>query len=66
MTKDRIKNSDPIMIVDDCIDDVDRACNPLGRYYRHNCMHAGTTRMVLDEYGRCAYCAKLGCWKLDA
>lgn len=31
MNKDRI-NSDPI-IVDDYIDDVDRACNPLGRFY---------------------------------
>ena len=25
MTKDRIKDSDPIMIVDDCMDHVDRA-----------------------------------------
>lgn len=66
MTKDQIKDSDLIMIVGDYIDDVDRVCNPLGRFYRHNGMHAGTTRMVLDEFGRCAYCVKLGCWKLDA
>ena len=66
MTKDRIKDSDPIMIEDDCIDDVDRALNPLGRFYRHNAMHAGTTRMVLDEFGRCARCVKLGFWKPDA
>ena len=62
----RIKDSDPIMIVDDCIDNVDRACNPLGRFYRHNGMHADTARMVLDEFGRCAYCVKLGFWKPDA
>ena len=66
MTKDRIKDSDPIMIVDDCIDHVDRALTPLGRFYRHNAMHAGTTRMVLDEFGRCARCVKLGFWKPDA
>jgi hypothetical protein len=33
---------------------------------RHNAMHAGTTRMVLDEFGRCAKCVKLGWWKPDA
>ena len=66
MTKDRIEDRDPIMIEDDCIDDVDRALNPLGRFYRHNAMHAGTTRMVLDEFGRCAHCVKLGFWKPDA
>jgi hypothetical protein len=66
MSKDRIEHGDPIMIADDCIDDVDRACNPLGRFYRHNGMHAGTARMVLDEFGRCAYCVKLGFWKPDA
>jgi len=38
------------IIVDDCIDD----------------MHAGTTRMVLDDFGRCAYCVKLGFWRPDA
>ena len=66
MTKDRIMDSDPIMIVDDCIDGEDRALAPLGRFYRHNAMHAGTTPMVLDEFGRCARCVKLGFWKPDA
>ena len=56
----------PVEIEDDCIDDVDRASNPIGRFFRHNAMHAGTTRMVLDEFGRCARCVKLGFWKLDA
>jgi hypothetical protein len=40
--------------------------NPLGRFHRHNNMHAGTIPMVLDEFGRCAYCVKLGYWKPDA
>jgi hypothetical protein len=31
MTKDRIEDRDPIEIKDDCIDDVDRTLNPLGR-----------------------------------
>ena len=66
MTKDRIKDSDPIMIVNDCIDHVDRMLNPIGRFFRHNAMHASTTQMVLDEFGRCARCVKLGFWKLDA
>ena len=65
MTKDRIEDGDQIR-VDDCIDDVDRALNPMGRFFRHNAMHAGTTRMVLDEFGRCAKCVKLGWWKPDA
>jgi hypothetical protein len=56
----------PVEIEDDCIDDVDRASNPIGRFFRHNAMHAGTTRMVLDEFGRCAYCVKRGFWKPDA
>lgn len=64
MTKDRIE-ADQIRI-DGCIDDVDLALNPLGRFFRHNAMHAGTTRMVLDEFGRCAKCVKLGWWKPDA
>jgi hypothetical protein len=54
------------MIVDDCIDHVDRALTPLGWFYKHSAMHAGTTRMVLDEFGRCARCVKLGFWKPDA
>jgi hypothetical protein len=66
MINTRMKDSDPIMIVDDGIDSVDRACNPLGRFYRHNSMHAGMTPMVLDEFGRCARCVKLGFWRADA
>jgi hypothetical protein len=66
MTKHRIEDHDRTEIEDDCIDDVDRALNPIGRFYRHNAMHAGTTRMVLDEFGRCARCVKLGFWKPDA
>jgi len=56
----------PVAIEDDCIDNVVRALNPIGRFFRHNAMHAGTTRMVLDEFGRCAWCVKLGFWKPDA
>jgi hypothetical protein len=66
MTKDRIENRDPVGVEDGCIDDVDRTLNPVGRFYRHNHMHAGTIPMVLDEFGRCAYCVKLGHWKPDA
>ncbi len=66
MTKDRIKDSDPIIVVDDCIDHVDRELTPLGWFYRHNAMHAGTSPMVLDEFGRCARCVELGFWKPDA
>jgi len=66
MTKDRIEDHDRIESEDECIDDQDRVLNPIGRFYRHNAMHAGTTRMVLDEFGRCAKCVKLGFWKPDA
>jgi hypothetical protein len=52
VTKDRIVDHDRIESDDECIDDQDRALNPIGRFYRHNAMHAGTTRMVLDEFGR--------------
>ena len=62
----RAADNDRIEMEDDCIDDVDRALNPTGRFFRHNAMHAGTTRMVLDEFGRCAYCVKLGFWRPDA
>ena len=62
----RVEDHDRIEIKDDCIDDVDRALNPIGRFFRHNAMHSGTTRMVLDEFGRCAYCVKRGFWKPDA
>ena len=65
MIKDRAGNRDQIRI-DDCIDDVDRRLNPIGRFFRHNAMHAGTTPMVLDEFGRCARCVELGWWKPDA
>jgi hypothetical protein len=51
MTKDRIGDHYRIESEDECIDDQDRALNPIGRFYRHNAMHAGTTRMVLDEFG---------------
>ncbi len=54
MTKDRIDDRDPVEIADDFIDDVDRTRNPLGRFYRHNHMHADTIPMALDEFGRCA------------
>ncbi len=66
MTKDRIEDrGDRIDIDYDSIDDVDRMLNPIGRFFRHNAMHAGTTRMAFDEFGRCAYCVKLGFWKPD-
>jgi hypothetical protein len=66
MTKDRTEDNDPIIIVDDGIDQVDRAHTTLGWFYRHNAMHAGTIPMLLDEFGRCAYCVKRGWFKLDA
>jgi hypothetical protein len=66
MTKHRSEDHDRVGTEDNCIDDADRALNPIGRFYRHNAMHAGTTRMVLDEIGRCARCVKLGFWKPDA
>jgi hypothetical protein len=62
----RIEDRSRIEIEDDCIDDVDRALNSIGRLYRHNAMHVGTTRMVFDEFGRCAMCVKLGFWRPDA
>jgi hypothetical protein len=66
VTKDQSKAEDDIGVDDICIDDLDFALNPIGRFYRHNAMHAGTTRMVLDEFGRCAKCVALGFWKPDA
>jgi len=66
MTVGRSKNKDQIEVDDVCIDDLDRALNPIGRFYRHNAMHAGTTPMVLDEFGRCAKCVALGFWKPNA
>jgi hypothetical protein len=29
-------------------------------------MHDGRTTMVLDAFGRCAMCVKLGWWRPDA
>jgi hypothetical protein len=56
----------PVVVANEFIDDVDRTLNPLGRFHRHNHMHADTTPMVFDEFGRCAYCVKNGQWKTDA
>jgi hypothetical protein len=55
-----------IKLADDCIDSVDRALNPLGRFFRQAAMHAGIMPMTVDEFGRCARCMKLGFWKPDA
>jgi hypothetical protein len=55
-----------IELPDDCIDSVDRALNPLGRFFRHAAMHAGNVPMIVDEFGRCARCVKLGLWRPDA
>ncbi len=44
MTKIGIEHQDQIAIEDVCIDDVDRELSPIGRFFRHNAMHAGTTR----------------------
>ena len=48
------------------IDHVDREHTSLNWWYRHNAMHARTIPMLLDEFGRCAYCVKRGFWKPDA
>jgi hypothetical protein len=55
-----------VEFADDCTDDVDRALIPLGRFFRHAAMHAATTPMVVDEFGRRARCVNLGFWKPDA
>ena len=65
MKKDWFEDRDQIRI-DDCIDDIDRASNPMGRFYRHVGMHNGSIPMVLDAFGRCAKCVKLGFWRPDA
>jgi hypothetical protein len=49
MTKDRIEDHDRIESEDECIDGQDRA-RALGRLYRHNAMHAGTTPMVARRF----------------
>lgn len=66
MANDQIENRDANMIEDDCIDHVDREHTSLNWWYRHNAMHAGTIPMLLDEFGRCAYCVRRGFWKPDA
>jgi hypothetical protein len=63
-TKDQVEDHD--RSDEECVDDVDRALNGMGRFYRHNAMHAGAVPMVLDEFGRCAKCVKLGFWKPNA
>jgi len=55
-----------IELADECIDYVDHALDPLGRFFRHLGMHAGTTPMIVDEFGRCARCVRLGFWEPDA
>jgi hypothetical protein len=61
MIKDQIEDCGPIKI-----DDLDLTLNSIGRFDRHIAMHTGRTRMVLDEFGRCAMCVKLGIWRADA
>ena len=59
-TEGPIEDRERMHEADECIDDVDRALNPIGRFFRHNAMHAGTIPMVCDEFGRCLKCLKLG------
>jgi DNA end-binding protein Ku len=66
MTEGPIEDRERMHDPDECIDDVDRALNPIGRYFRHTAMHAGTIPMVCDEFGRCLKCLKLGFWRADA
>ena len=66
MTTDQIGKQDWIELNDVCIGDQDHTLNPIGRFFRHSAMHVGTTRMLLDEFGRCARCVKLGFWIPDA
>ena len=66
MTEGPIENRERMHDPDECIDDVDRALNPIGRFFRHTAMHAGTIPMVCDEFGRCLKCLKLGFWRADA
>jgi len=51
MTKDRIEDQVPIEIEDVCIDDQDRALNPIGRFFRHNAMHAGSASRITASAG---------------
>jgi hypothetical protein len=66
MARDSIEDRERVRLSDDCVDDLDRALNPIGRFFRHAAMHAGTTPMVCDEYGRCLKCLMLGYWRADA
>ncbi len=51
MTTGRFDDRERIRLPDDCVDDLDRSLNPIGRFFRHAAMHAGTTPMVYDEFG---------------
>lgn len=66
MVRGRTKGRSSADIEDGYIDDVDRSLDPYARFLRHNHMHAGVVPMVLDEFGRCAYCVKKGYWRPDA
>jgi hypothetical protein len=66
MDKDRKEDSSPTEIEDGYIDDADRSLDPYGRFLRHNYMHEGLVPIVLDEFGRCAYCIKNGHWRPNA
>ncbi len=66
MTTGRFDDRERIRLPDDCVDDLDRSLNPIGRFFRHAAMHAGTTPMVYDEFGRCLKCLMLGFWRADA
>ena len=40
--------------------------SPLGWFYKHNAMHAGTIPIEYDQWGRCARCVTLGFFRCDA
>jgi hypothetical protein len=66
MTSGRIEDRKRIGALDECVDYLDHTLNPIGRFFRHAAMHAGTTPMVCDEAGRCLKCLMLGFWRADA
>jgi hypothetical protein len=66
MTEGGNEGHEGIELPEDCIDDLDTTLNPIGRFYRHLAMHAGTIPMVIDEFGRCRRCLMLGFWRADA
>jgi hypothetical protein len=66
MTEGGSEGHEGIELPEDRIDDLDTALNPIGRFYRHLAMHAGTIPMVIDEFGRCRRCLMLGFWRADA